>query len=134
MDSINDRFRFLRESCDKNQTEWAEILGLSRSGVSEIEAGRRNVTDKHIKLLSVWTAPNGKKINIEWLRNGTGDPFLDLDRDIQIETFIGNVLRDESDNFKRRLISALCNLSEDEWEFLERKLREIVGTDENGTG
>lgn len=75
MEAINERFRKLRESCNKNQTEWAEILGLSRSGVSEIESGRRNVTDKHIKLLSVWGGVNGRQINEEWLRNGTGDMF-----------------------------------------------------------
>ena len=75
MEAINERFRKLRESCNKNQTEWAEILGLSRSGVSVIESGRRNVTDKHIKLLSVWGGVNGRQINEEWLRNGTGDMF-----------------------------------------------------------
>lgn len=75
METINERFRELRETCNKNQSEWAEILGLSRSGVSEIEAGRRNVTDKHIKLLSVWEGVGGRQINEEWLRTGEGEMF-----------------------------------------------------------
>ena len=48
---INKRFRELRKMCKKSQEEWADIMGLSRSGIADIEAGRRNVTEKHIKLL-----------------------------------------------------------------------------------
>lgn len=76
MEAINERFRQLRKMCEKTQSEWAEILGLSRSGVSEIEAGRRNVTEKHIKLLSVWEGTRGRTINVDWLRTGEGDHFL----------------------------------------------------------
>lgn len=71
---INERFRKLRVACGKNQSEWAKILGLSRSGVSEVESGRRNVTEKHIKLLCVEPI-HGKYINETWLRTGEGEMF-----------------------------------------------------------
>ena len=71
---INQRFRQLRETLNKTQTEWADIIGLSRSGIADIEAGRRNVTEKHIKLLCVEPI-QGKYINEEWLRSGNGEPF-----------------------------------------------------------
>lgn len=67
MESINTRFKLLRKACNKTQTEWGKILGLSVSGVSEIESGRRNVTEQHIIMLSNW---NEQHINIDWLRNG----------------------------------------------------------------
>ena len=72
MDAINERFKILRESCQKTQTEWADILGLSRSGVSEIEAGRRNVTKKEIRSLGLWDSYKDKAINIHWLSTGNG--------------------------------------------------------------
>lgn len=128
--NINERIRFLRkEKLHITQEALGEPLGLTRANIANIESGRIAVTERVI--LSIC-----EKFGVDekWLRTGEGDPIQPLGRDIQIETFIGNVLRDESDNFKRRLISALCSLSEDEWEFLERKPREIVGTDENGTG
>ena len=128
--NINDRIRFLRkEKFHISQEALGEPLGLTRANIANIESARIAVTERVI--LSIC-----EKFGVDqkWLRTGEGDPIQPLGRDIQIESFIGNVLRDESDNFKRRLISALCSLSEDEWEFLERKLREIVGTDENGTG
>lgn len=69
MKEINTRFKLLRESCKKTQAEFGEILGLSVSGVSDIERGKRNVTDQHIIMLSNW---HEKKININWLRTGEG--------------------------------------------------------------
>lgn len=48
-------------------------------------------------------------------------------RDIQIEKFVGEALSGESDNFKKRLISVLANLTADEWELLEQKAKELVG-------
>lgn len=74
MDEINKRFRQLREECEKTQEEWATIIGLSRSGVTLIELGKRKVSEKHIKLLEAW---NERKINPDWLRSGEGEMFLE---------------------------------------------------------
>ena len=67
MEAINIRFKMLRKACKKNQTEWGKILGIKASGVSDIESGRRNVTEQHIIMLSNWKEQH---INIDWLRNG----------------------------------------------------------------
>ena len=69
MEEINIRFKQLRKACKKTQAEWGEILGLSPSGTSVIESGRRNVTEKHLIMLSNW---HERKVNIDWLRTGEG--------------------------------------------------------------
>lgn len=97
MDKINERFRELREKCGKTQMEWAAILGLSRSGVTAIEAGQRNVTDKHIKLLSVEPI-DGKYINEEWLRSGEGEPFKNLSKEEEIASYVEDLLSDGTEN------------------------------------
>lgn len=97
MDKINERFRELREKCGKTQMEWAAILGLSRSGVTAIEAGQRNVTDKHIKLLSVEPI-DGKYINEEWLRSGEGEPFKKLSKEEEIASYVEDLLSDGTEN------------------------------------
>ena len=71
---INQRFRQLREELNKTQTEWADIMGLSRSGITSIESGQRNVTEKHIKLLCIEPI-QGKYVNESWLRTGEGEMF-----------------------------------------------------------
>lgn len=75
MEEINGRFKKLRKECDKTQTEWGEILGIKASGVSDIESGRRNVTEQHLIMLSNWKE---RCVNIKWLRTGEGEMFLKL--------------------------------------------------------
>lgn len=78
MDSINERFIELRKACRKNQSEFAKVLGLSRSGVTSIETGQRKVTEKHLIMLDNWDEYN---VNIEWLRTGKGEMFLPTETD-----------------------------------------------------
>ena len=120
---INKRFRELRKMCKKSQEEWADIMGLSRSGITEIEAGRRNVTEKHIKLLSIEPI-DGRYINEDWLRTGDGDPFKKLTRSQVITDFAADLIK-EDDSFKTRLIEALAKLNDDEWEILEKLAKDL---------
>ena len=121
---INKRFRELRKMCKKSQEEWADIMGLSRSGIADIEAGRRNVTEKHIKLLSIESI-DGKYINEDWLRTGDGDPFRKLTRNQVITDFAADLIK-EDDSFKSRLIEALAKLGDDDWEALERLAKKLA--------
>ncbi len=73
MEAINTRFKELRKACEKTQAEWGQILGISTSGVSDIESGRRNVTKQHIIMLSNWKE---RHINIDWLQKG--GPISDM--------------------------------------------------------
>ncbi len=71
MEDINIRFKELRKACHKTQIEWGKILGITSSGVADLESGRRNINEKHLIMLSNW---HERKINIEWLRTGNGGP------------------------------------------------------------
>lgn len=92
METINDRFKYLRKQCNKTQEEWGRILGITRTGVAEIERERRNVTEKHLIMLSNW---HERKVNVEWLRTGEGGPdnmFLHLEENdliAQAATLLG---------------------------------------------
>lgn len=94
---INQRFRQLRENLNKTQTEWADIMGLSRSGVTAIESGQRNVTDKHIKLLCVEPI-QGKYVNEEWLRTGQGEMFKELPEEDEVAAYVSDLLEDTDGN------------------------------------
>lgn len=71
LSTINARFKEMRKACGKTQEEWGHILGITRTGVAEIERERRNVTEKHLIMLSNW---HERKVNVEWLRTGEGGP------------------------------------------------------------
>lgn len=84
MNTINERFKEARKTCNKNQEEWGKILGITRPGVSDIESGRRNVTEKHIKLICA-NPIGSKNIDEEWLRTGIGEMFVDVPEEAEFE-------------------------------------------------
>lgn len=71
---MNERFKELRKALRLTQSEFGKILMITTSGVSDIESGRRNVTEQHIKLLCVEPI-QGKQVSEEWLRFGKGEMF-----------------------------------------------------------
>lgn len=117
---MNERIKTLRTELKMSQQKLGEWLGLSKSGVSEIESGRRNVTEQHIIMLK------SHNVNETWLRTGVGDMMVPIDRESDIAKLSVDLLTEESDSFKNRLISALARLSVEEWELLEKMFSDVV--------
>lgn len=118
------RVKEVRKALNLTMEEFGKSLGVTKAAISNIENGTRGLTDQ--MFLSICRVYN---VNEEWLRSGTGEMFVPMTRDEQIEEFFGDVLRDEEDDFRRRLISVLAKLTPDEWGLLEEKLMEILGED-----
>ena len=79
MSAINNRFRLIRQALDLSQEKFGNEIGLSKSGISSIESGIRQVNAKHIKLVC-----SSFGISETWLREGRGEMFVrdksDIDR------------------------------------------------------
>lgn len=114
---MNERFKELRKALGLTQSEFGKILGISTSGVSDIESGRRNVTEQHLIMLSNYKK---KIINIEWLRTGDGEIFVKMDREAELMTWAGSVLGSVDDSFKKRFVKMLSELDDRDWETLEK--------------
>lgn len=79
MEEINSRLVELRKACNLTQAEMAPVLGLSRSGIADIETGKRKVNRKHLIMLENWKEHN---VNINWLLTGEGEKFLPRENDL----------------------------------------------------
>ncbi len=123
MNDVNSRFKELRKTCGKSQEDFGKILGLTKSGVSDIERGRRNVTEQHLIMLKNWAE---KPVNIDWLRTGTGEMFKPLDRKAEIAKLTTDLFKEEKGSFKERLILALASLDEKELALLENIAEKIA--------
>ena len=64
-------------------------------------------------------------VNEDWLRTGEGSMFVESNEDEEITKFLGDILSDQPD-FRRRLISVLSRMTQDEWALLEAKIRELA--------
>lgn len=95
MSNINERFKELRIACEKSQEDFGKVLGLTKSGISDIERGKRNVTEQHLIMLSNWRE---KRVNIEWLKTGEGDMFLELPEEDEVAAYVSELLEDDGTN------------------------------------
>lgn len=120
-DGSTTRLKEIRKALKMTQIEFAEIINSSNGHVSDMEKGRKNITESTMDLLKL-----KKNVNIDWLKTGKGEMFIKLARDEQISEFVGGILTNESDSFKKRLISVLANLTEEEWKILEKKAKELI--------
>ena len=117
---MRERLKKLRKTLDLTQQALADQLGVKRNTVAQWELGINALTDQVI--MSICREFN---VNETWLRTGEGDMFIQLTRDEQIEQFVGEILKDEDDSFKRRIISGLAALDAAGWQVLEEFLDSI---------
>ena len=117
---MNERLKKLRKELDLTQQKFAEKLGVKRNTVGQWECGINPLTDQ-----TIFSICREFDVNETWLRTGEGEMFLEMSKDEQIESFIGDLLKDEEESFKRRLISGLAALDETGWKVLEEFLDSI---------
>lgn len=115
MSTINERFRHLRETKELSQEDFASGAHRTRSEIKNIEYGKTSPKEEVIQ--SVCAAYN---VNESWLRTGEGEMFKPISRDAEIAAFMGDIMRGEDADFRRRLVSVLARLDVSEWELLEK--------------
>ena len=59
------------------------------------------------------------KVTKAWLYNGEGEIFVELTKDQEIAEFLGDLISDETVDLKKRLISGLAKLNQEQWSQLE---------------
>ena len=74
--SINQRIKLLRQELNLSQAKFAKEISISNGYIAGIELENRKVNDRIIKLICVTF-----NVNEEWLRNGTGNIFLNQTND-----------------------------------------------------
>ena len=112
---MGERVKELRKALGLSGEKFGEKIGVTRSAISDIERGRNGLSDSNI--LAICREFN---VNEEWLRTGMGEMFKDMTLDEEIISFIGEIQWDTSNTFKKRFISAISKLSEEEWNVLEK--------------
>lgn len=69
---MNNQIKLLRKELGLTMQEFGKNLGVGKSAISNIENGYNSLTDQMI--LSICNAYN---VNEEWLRNGSGEMFIE---------------------------------------------------------
>ena len=117
---MNERLKKLRKELDMTQQEFADRIGIKRNSLANYETGRNTPIDANI--VSICREFN---VNENWLRTGEGEMFVEMSYDDEIAQFVGQVMGEEDDSFKKRLISGLAALDDNGWKVLEDFLDSI---------
>lgn len=117
---MNERVKYIRKALHMTQDEFATQIGLSRNFIAQVENGAKNPSERTISDIC-----REFDVNEEWLRNGTGEMFVQKSKDEQIAEMLADIQKEGDASFKHRLISALTRLNESDWDTLEKLIDEI---------
>ena len=81
---MKDRIKKLRKELNLTQNQFGEKIGVKGNTITNYETGLRTPTDTVINNIC-----KTFNVNEHWLRDGTGEMFLEQTRNEQTDTFDG---------------------------------------------
>lgn len=125
--NVNERLLHLRKGLKMSQSAFGESVGVSRDVINNLERAV-NPTDPKPQFIDLVCRVHN--VNRAWLETGEGEMFAEASRAEKIGRFVGDLLNDEPDSFRRRLIDILIELDEDGWQKLKEAADVLSGLNE----
>lgn len=99
--TINERVKMVRKELGLNQTDFGKRIAIAQGYLTNVENGRRDVTEKTIRLICLEF-----NVSENWLRTGEGEMFVESDSTIVSQ------LSDEYglDAFEKAMISGFISM------------------------
>ena len=111
---MNTRLKELRKHLNLSQKSFAQKIGITDSGLSNLESGKRNLTEQTI--ISICREFN---VNRSWLVEGVGDMFTDIPK-----TALDELAKQfELSETEKELVSDFCTLPKEQRAFVLNFLR-----------
>lgn len=117
---MKDRIKKIRKELDLTQQGFAEKIGTTANVLTNYETGRRNPSASVINNIC-----KTFDVNETWLRTGEGEMLVPRTRNQVITDFLGDLIIEDA-TFKKRLIEALAELDERDWESLEKLANKLT--------
>lgn len=115
--NLHERIKKLRKVLDLTQREFGERIGVKPNTIATYEIGRNEPIDAVISLIC-----REFNVNERWLRTGEGGDaamFVQRSRDDELSAFVNELMKEQPQDFRRRLVTALSRLKPEQWDALE---------------
>ena len=119
---MKERIAGLRQLLGLTQQQFADQIGVKRGTIANYELGR-NIPTKTVRKMICMVY----SVRPEWLENGEGEMFEGKNRYDQAMEISGEYMNDGNDSFRRRLVSVIAGLSEEQLALLADIAEKIVG-------
>ena len=110
--TYNERVRALRKELGLTLQAFGDRLGVTRATVSRIENGVNNLSDQMVVSIC-----REYGVSEEWLRDGVGEMFVPVTRNAKLARFAGELMKEETPEFRRQIIEIFADLNDEQWEF-----------------
>lgn len=120
--TIGERVKTLRKELGLTLEKFANPIGIHRGSLSAIENDKSGVSDR--TLLAICREYG---VSERWLRDGVGEMFVPVTRNEKIARFAGELMKDETPEFRRQLVEILADLDDDGWEALACFAEKLAG-------
>lgn len=125
-DNVKGRIKEVRLYLKASQPDFASKLGIPFRTYFAYERGERPIPERLIVSIS---AVHG--VNEDWLRTGEGEMFPPKTPDEEFGELIGGLLADEPESFRRKLVTNICKLSDDQIEAVRQFMRTLFEDHDN---
>ena len=116
-----NRLKVLRKTLSLKQGEFAQRIFTTQGHISDIENGRKELSDRTIKLICLEF-----DVNEEWLRTGEGDMFKENDIDSSLAYAFGKLSAIENPDVKKALL-LLTELTDEQLIYLANMVQSLRG-------
>ena len=120
--TIGERVKTLRKELGLTLEKFANPIGIHRGSLSAIENDKSGVSDR--TLLAICREYG---VSERWLRDGVGEMFVPVTRNEKIARFAGELMKDETPDFRRQLVEILADLNDEQWDALADFAEKLAG-------
>jgi transcriptional regulator with XRE-family HTH domain len=117
---LNTRIKQLRKTLNLTMEEFGKRLGVTRTAISNIESGNRNVTEQMFKSVC-----REFKVTEDWLRTGEGEMFVSLPDEDEFAAYVEDLLADDGENELYNIIKAVMKTYQELSPKSQETLRDI---------
>lgn len=122
METYGERLKHLRKELGLAQDAFAESIGMTKSGISGIERGANNLTGQVVNAIC-----REYGVSEKWLRDGEGEMFVPVTRNEKIARFAGELMKEETPEFRRQIVEILADLNDEQWDALADFAEKLAG-------
>ena len=117
METIGTRIKEIRKGAGLTLEKFGAKIGITAASLSTIENGKSNPSVQTVLMIC-----REFNVNEDWLRDGTGEPFMKLSREETIAEYVGRINGGHITDIEESIIKFMAETPVDEWESLASAL------------
>lgn len=123
METMGSRIKEIRKGAGLTLEKFGARIRITPASLSNIENCKTNPSDQTVLMIC-----REFNVNEDWLRDGTGEPFMQLSREETIAAYVGKINGGQITDIEKRIIKFMAETPVKEWENLASALRRFAET------